>query len=86
MSSEPSYRIDNGTEETHDDSRAGHHEQGDVAGLQQLFEDVTGTTEFVDEQDTSVSSREITEESSMSEALDDGLGDAIDEPDVNDAL
>lgn len=87
MSQNPSYRIEYDADETPDESPAGRHEQRDVADLQQLFEDVTGTTEVVDEQDSSGSSREITEESSLPpDAFDDGLSDVIDEPDVDDAF
>lgn len=75
-----------GTDEKLDDSQRARGGR-DVAELQTLFEDVTGTTEVVDEQDDVDTSRAVTDGSAMStDAIDDGLTDAIDEPDVDDAL
>lgn len=83
MSYEP---APHGTDETLDDSRR-ERDGRDVAELRTLFEDVTGTTEVVDEQDDVDTSRDVTDGTAMStDAIDDGLTDAIDEPDVDDAL
>lgn len=56
--------------------------------LHTLFEDVTGTTEVVAEQESSASSRDLDEATAtLSEDVqavmtDDGLTDTIDEPEV----
>lgn len=87
MSQNATRRIDYGTDETLDDSTAVRQGKRDVAELQKLFEDVTGTKEVVEEQEDTVSSRDITDESSMSAAtFDDGLVETIDEPDVDNAF
>lgn len=87
MSHDTSHRIEDSAGENLEESAPDHQGQREVAELQRLFEDVTGAEEVVDEQDTSVPSREATDDSSLStEAIDDGLNEAIDEPDVNEAL
>lgn len=82
MSQTPSHRVESRADETPEAATA--DDQREVAELQRLFEDVTGTEEVVDEQEPDASSRDATDEPELSsDAMDDGLTEAIDDPDVD---
>jgi hypothetical protein len=55
----------------------GQSRQGRTDELGSIFVSVTGDESITEEQDDSPTDRELHEENSVSEAVDDGLGDAI---------